>query len=228
MTSPFPEPFSNPLPRELMVLRVCRELKDGMVVNLGLGLPTLLADIIPGDIDILLHAENGVLGYGPYAAEGEEDPDTINPGGAHVTLRPGASFFNSAESFALVRGGRVDIAVLGALQVSEAGDLANWMVPERGVGGIGGAMDLVAGAKRVIAVMEHTDRSGRPKLMRECTFPLTGRRCVDTVVTDLAVIQVTTDGLMLTELAPGVSVEDVQLRTDAKLSLSPLLQEMQF
>lgn len=228
MTPPYPERLPNPLPRELMVLRVCQELKDGMVVNLGLGLPTLLADIIPGDIDVLLHAENGVLGYGPYAAEGEEDPDTINPGGAHVTLRPGASFFNSAESFALVRGGHVDVAVLGALQVSEAGDLANWMVPERRVGGIGGAMDLVAGAKRVIAVMEHTDRSGRPKLVRECTYPLTGRRCVDMVVTDLAVIMVTTDGLLLTELAPGVTIEDVRLRSDARLSISPYLQVMQF
>ena len=216
------------LPRELMIQRVCRELKDGMVVNLGLGLPTLLADIIPADIDVLLHAENGVLGYGPYAREGEEDPDTINPGGARVTLRPGASFFHSADSFALVRGGHVDIAVLGALQVSECGDLANWMVPERGVGGIGGAMDLVAGAKRVIAVMEHTARDGRPKLVKACSYPLTGLRCVDTVFTDLAVLEVTDGHLMLTELAPGVTGADVQDRSEARLHISPNLREMEF
>jgi len=211
-----------------MVLRVCRELKDGMVVNLGLGLPTLLADSIPADIDVLLHAENGVLGYGPYAREGEADPDTINPGGARVTLRPGASFFHSADSFALVRGGHVDIAVLGALQVSECGDLANWMVPERGVGGIGGAMDLVAGAKRVIAVMEHTARDGRPKLVKACSYPLTGLRCVDTVFTDLAVLEVTDGHLMLTELAPGVTGADVQDRSEARLHISPNLREMEF
>jgi 3-oxoacid CoA-transferase subunit B len=228
MSPSYPHRLANPLPRELMVLRVCRELRDGMVVNLGLGLPTLLADVIPGDIDVLLHAENGVLGYGPYAREGEGDDDTINPGGARVTLRAGASFFNSAESFGLVRGGHVDIAVLGALQVSETGDLANWMVPERGVGGIGGAMDLVAGAKRVIAVMEHTGRDGRPKLVRECSYPLTGRRCVHTVITDLAVIEVTADGLMLTELAPGVTVDDVTLRSEARLLISPALKEMEF
>jgi len=221
-------PHPNPLPRELMVLRVCHELRDGMVVNLGLGLPTLLADIIPDDIDVLLHAENGVLGYGPYARAGEEDPDTINPGGALVTLRPGASFMNSADSFALVRGGYVDIAVLGALQVAENGDLANWMVPERGVGGIGGAMDLAIAVKRVIAVMEHTTRDGRPKLVRACSYPLTGQRVVHTIVTDLAVIEVTPAGLLLQELAPGVTVDDVRLRSEPQLLVSPDLREMQF
>jgi len=214
--------------RELIVLRVCRELRDGMVVNLGYGMPTLLADIIPSDIDVLLHAENGVLGYGPYAKPGEEDPDIINPGGAHVTLRPGASTFDSAESFALVRGGHVDIAVLGALQVSERGDLANWMVPDRGVGGIGGAMDLAAGAKRVIAVMEHVTKDGRPKLVRRCDYPLTARACVHTIVTDLAVLEVVPDGLLLKELAPNVSAEEVQALSEPRLLIAPDLGEMQF
>jgi len=214
--------------RELMVLRVCRELRDGMVVNLGLGVPTLLADIIPPDIDVLLHAENGVLGYGPYARPGEEDPETINPGGARVTLRPGASIFDSAESFALVRGGHVDLAVLGALQVSERGDLANWMVPERGVGGIGGAMDLAAGARRVFAVMEHTTRDGRPKLLRACTYPLTAAAVVHTVVTDLAVLEVTPAGLLLKEVAPGVTASDVQERSEPRLLISPDLGTMRF
>lgn len=221
-------PQANALPRELMVLRVARELQDGMVVNLGLGIPTLLADVIPEDRDVLLHAENGVLGYGRYARDGEEDPDTINPGGAPVTLRRGASFFNSAESFALVRGGHVDVAVLGAMQVAENGDLANWMVPERGVGGIGGAMDLATGAKRVIALLEHTTRDGRPKLVRACSYPLTARRAVHTIVSDLAYIEVTAEGLLLKELAPGVTVEDVAARTEPRLLLSPDLREMRF
>ena len=214
--------------RELMVLRVCRELRDGMVVNLGLGIPTLLADIIPHNIDVLLHAENGVLGYGRYATPEEEDPDTINPGGARVTLRPGASFFDSAESFALVRGGHVDIAVLGGMQVAENGDLANWMAPARGVGGIGGAMDLAAGAKRVIVVMEHMARDGRPKLVRVCDYPLTGRGVVHTVVTDLAVLEVTPAGLLLKELAPGVTVADVQARSEPTLVIADDLREMRF
>ncbi|HEY7295121.1 MAG TPA: 3-oxoacid CoA-transferase subunit B [Dehalococcoidia bacterium] len=216
------------IPRELMVLRVCRELRDGMVVNLGLGIPTLLADIIPGDIDVLLHAENGVLGYGPYAKPDEEDPETINPGGARVTLRPGASCFDSAESFALVRGGHVDIAVLGALQVSERGDLANWMVPARGVGGIGGAMDLAAGAKRVIAVMEHVTKDGAARLVRECSYPLTARACVQTIVTDLAVLEIMPEGMLLRELAPGVGADEVQARSEPRLLLAPDLCEMRF
>jgi 3-oxoacid CoA-transferase subunit B len=221
-------PHPNALPRELMVLRVARELHDGMVVNLGLGIPTLLADVIPEDRDVLLHAENGVLGYGRYARGDEEDPDTINPGGALVTLRRGASFFNSAESFALVRGGHVDVAVLGAMQVSEHGDLANWMVPERGIGGIGGAMDLAVGARRVIAVMEHTTRDGASKLVRDCSYPLTARRAVHTVVTDLAYIEVRLEGLLLLEVAPGVTVEDVQERTEPLLVVAPDLTEMRF
>ncbi len=216
------------IPRELMVLRVCRELRDGMVVNLGLGIPTLLADVIPNDIDVLLHGENGVLGYGPYAKPEEEDADTINPGGARVTLRPGASFFDSAESFALVRGGHVDIAVLGAMQMSERGDLANWMVPARGVGGIGGAMDLAAGAKRVIAVMEHETKDGHAKLVRACSYPLTARACVHTIVTDLAVLEIVPEGMLLKELAPGVSAAEVQARSEPRLLIAPDLCEMRF
>lgn len=216
------------LSRDLLMLRVLQELRDGMVVNLGLGLPTLLADLIPPDAGILLHAQNGVLGYGPYARGEDEDADTINPGGARVTLFPGASFSDSAESFALVRGGHVDVAVLGALQVSEQGDLANWMVPARGVGGIGGAMDLAVGAKRVIAVLEHTARDGALKLVRRCDYPLTARRAVNTIVSDLAVIEVTPRGLLLRELAPGVSVDDVQSRTEPRLLVADGLAEMRF
>jgi 3-oxoacid CoA-transferase subunit B len=217
------------LSRDLLMLRVLQELRDGMVVNLGLGLPTLLADLIPPKSGILLHAENGVLGYGPYARGGdEEDADTINPGGAHVTLLPGASFSDSAESFALVRGGHVDVAVLGALQISAEGDLANWMVPARGVGGIGGAMDLAVGAQRVIAVLEHTARDGALKLVQRCSYPLTARRAVNTIVSDLAVIDVTTRGLLLRELAPGVSVAEVQARTEPRLLIADDLAEMRF
>ena len=219
---------AHALSRDLLLLRVLHELRDGMVVNLGLGLPTLLADLIAPDAGILLHAENGVLGYGPYAHGDDEDADTINPGGARVTLYPGASFFDSAESFALVRGGHVDVAVLGALQVSERGDLANWMVPARGVGGIGGAMDLAAGAKRVIAVMEHTARDGAAKLVRECSYPLTARRAVHAIVTDLALLDVTPRGLLLRELAPGVTAADVQARSEAPLFLADDLREMRF
>jgi len=213
---------------DLMALRVLRELQPGMVVNLGLGIPTLIADLLPPDSGILLHAENGILGYGPFPRAGEEDPDVINPGGAMVTLRPGASIFDSAESFALVRGGHVDVAVLGALQVSAAGDLANWMVPARGIGGIGGAMDLVAGARRVIAVMTHTTREGAPKILQRCTYPLTGRGVVDLIVTDLAVIAVTPAGLELREVAPGVTAAEVQARTEPPLLIAADLAEMRF
>lgn len=213
---------------DLMALRVLRELQPGMVVNLGLGIPTLIADLIPPDADILLHAENGILGYGPFARPGEEDPDTINPGGAMVTLHPGASIFDSAESFALVRGGHVDVAVLGALQVSATGDLANWMAPARGIGGIGGAMDLVAGARRVIALMTHTTRDGAPKILHRCTYPLTGRGVVDLIVTDLAVVAVTPQGLELRELAPGVAPEEVQARTEPPLRIAADFTEMRF
>jgi len=206
------------LTRELIALRVARELRDGMVVNLGIGLPTLVANFLPADATIVLHAENGILGYGGIVSdESEFDQDLINAGGQPVTLIPGAAFFDSATSFAMIRGGHVDVTVLGGLQVSAKGDLANWAVPGRGGGAIGGAMDLAAGARRVIVAMEHTTRDGGPRILEECTYPLTAPRCVGLIVTNLAVIEVTPEGLVLREVAPGVSVEDVQAATAARL-----------
>jgi 3-oxoacid CoA-transferase B subunit len=216
-----------PLSRELMALRALREIEDGAVVNLGLGIPTLIADVLTPDREIYLHAENGLLGFGWYASEGEGDPDIVNAGGKPVTLRPGASFFDSAESFAIVRGGWLDYAVLGAMQVAENGDLANWMVPARGIGGIGGAMDIAACARRVIVLMEHTTGGGEPRLLRRCTYPLTAPGVVDLVITDLAVIAVTPDGFELRELAPDVTEAEVRARTDAPLRASPHLCEVQ-
>jgi 3-oxoacid CoA-transferase subunit B len=216
------------LSRELMALRALREIADGSVVNLGLGMPTLIADLLTPERQIYLHAENGLLGFGPYAAEGEEDPDVVNAGGHPVTLLPGASFFDSAESFAIVRGGRLDYAVLGGMQVAENGDLANWMVPDRGLGGIGGAMDIAACARTLIVLMEHTTRRGEPRLLRRCTFPLTAAGVVDLVITDLAVIAVTVDGFELRELAPGVTQAEVCARTAAPLRAAPDLCEVTF
>jgi 3-oxoacid CoA-transferase subunit B len=209
------------LTRELIALRVARELEDGMVVNLGIGLPTLVANFLPEGADIVLHAENGILGYGGIVAdEAEFDQDLINAGGQPVTLTPGASFFDSATSFAMIRGGHVDVTVLGGLQVSARGDLANWSVGSRGGGAIGGAMDLAAGAKRVIVAMEHTTRDGEPRILEECTYPLTAERCVDLIVTNLAVIEVTGEGLVLREIAPNVAVDEVQAATAARLANS--------
>ena len=205
------------LTRELIALRAIRELRDGMTVNLGLGIPTLIASFLPAEIDVLLQSENGILGFGPYAAEGEQDPYHINAGGQPVTLRPGASFFPSHESFAMIRGGHVDCCFLGGLQVSERGDLANWMAPKRRLGGIGGAMDLAAGAKRLIVLMEHTAPDGSSKIVRACSYPLTARSVVDLIITDLAVIAVTPQGLLLRELAPDVSVEQVRQATEPPL-----------
>lgn len=205
------------LTRELIALRAVRELRGGMIVNLGLGIPTLIASFLPTEIDVLLQSENGILGFGPYAEEGEGNPYHINAGGQPVTLRPGASFFPSHESFAMIRGGHVDLCFLGGLQVSERGDLANWMVPERKLGGIGGAMDLAAGAKRLIVLMEHVATDGAPKIVRQCSYPLTGRAVVDLIITDLAVIEVTADGLVLRELAPDVTPEQVQDATEPPL-----------
>jgi len=206
------------LTRELIALRVARELRDGQTVNLGIGLPTLVANFLPEGMTVQMHAENGLLGYGGIVTDDALfDQDLINAGGQPVTLTPGASFFDSATSFAMVRGGHVDMAVLGGLQVSAGGDLANWALPGRGAGGIGGAMDIAAGARSLIVAMEHTTRDGEPRILEACTYPLTARACVDLVVTNLAVIEITATGLVLREIAPGVSVDDVQNATAAAL-----------
>ncbi len=214
------------LTRELMAMRAAQELRPGMAVNLGIGLPTLVSSYLPDGLDILLQAENGILGYGRILSDGEFDQDLINAGGQPITLVPGASFFDSAASFAMIRGGHIDIAILGGLQVSERGDLANWFVPERGGGSVGGAMDLAAGAARLIVVMEHTTRDGAPRILRECAYPLTAERCVDLIVTDLAVIEVTPGGLVLCEVAPGVEAAQVASLTEAPLTYSRDLREM--
>ena len=213
------------LTRELIALRVARELRDGMAVNLGIGLPTLVSNYLPPNHGVLFQAENGILGYGAIREDGF-DRDLINAGGQPVELRPGASFFHSGDSFAMIRGGHIDVAVLGGLEVSARGDLANWSIPERGGGGIGGAMDLAVGARRVIVAMEHTTREGRPRILETCTYPLTASACVDLVVTDLAVIDVVAGGLLLSEVAPGVTPEQVQAATAAPLAHSPDLCEM--